>query len=264
MEIALSSHASPRTVVCTTVPESPMPGHVLRGAAALLLAATLGGLPAQASADSADTLQAGLEQQVRQLALEAGRRATPGITRVEVSVGQLNPRLRLAPCQRVEPYLPNGTALWGKARIGLRCVEGRTPWNVYLPITVSAFGPAWVAALPLAAGTELAARDLIQAEVDLAENPARVIDDASQAIGRTLARSLNVGQALRETDVKARQWFSAGDEVRVTARGRGFQVAGMGQALGHGLEGQTVRVRVESGRVVSAMPVGERHVELQL
>lgn len=232
--------------------------------ATALFAAALFGPLAPARADTADTLQAGLTDQVHAMALEASRRAIPGIARIEVKVGQLNPRLRLAPCQRVEPYLPTGTALWGKARIGLRCLEGRTAWNVYLPITVSAWGQAWVATLPLPAGTEITSRDLAQAEVNLAESNARVIGDARLAIGRSLARSLNAGQALRETDLKARQWFAAGDDVKVLARGSGFSVAGLGQALGHGIEGQSVRVRIESGRVVTAMPVGDRQVELPL
>ena len=66
--------------------------------------------------------------------------------RMEVSVGTLDSRLRLAPCARVEPYLPAGARLWGRTRLGLRCVDGPTRWNVFLPITVKAFGPAWVLA----------------------------------------------------------------------------------------------------------------------
>ena len=50
----------------------------------------------------------------------------------------------------------------------------------------------------------------------------------------------------------------------MAARGSGFSVAGTGQALNHGLEGQPVRVRVESGRVLVGMPVGEHLVELPL
>lgn len=211
-----------------------------------------------------DALQPGLAGKVRQLALDGSRHAPTGVRRVEVALGQLDARLRLAPCQRIEPYLPPGTALWGKSRIGLRCTQGGTAWNVYLPVTVSAFGTAWVAAAPLSAGASLAAGDLVQAEVNLAEEPAMPITDADQALGRTLARALKPGQALRPTDLKTRQWFSAGDEVKVSARGSGFNVAGSGQALNHGLEGQPVRVRVESGRVLVGMPVGERLVELPL
>ena len=76
----------------------------------------------------------------------SGDSAPPaGVTRVEVLVGQLDPRLRLAPCERIEPYLPPNTRLWGKSRIGLRCAQGPSHWNVFLPITVKAYGRALVA-----------------------------------------------------------------------------------------------------------------------
>ena len=209
-----------------------------------------------------DSLQAGLASQVKKLALDAKRPPLAGPSRVEVSLGQLDPRLRLAPCRRIEPYLPPGTALWGKTRIGLRCTQGATAWNVYLPVTVAVFGKAWVAAAPLPAGSVVSAADLIQAEVNLAEDTTMPITDTQLAVGRPLARALNAGQPLRPADLKARQWFTAGDEVRILARGSGFSVAGAGQALTPGMEGQPARIRVESGRVLVGMPVGERQVEL--
>ena len=221
-------------------------------------------LAAAESAASVDALQPGLAAKVRQLALGGNRSAPAGKQRVEVVLGLLDARLRLAPCQRIEPYLPAGSALWGKTRIGLRCAQGATAWNVFLPVTVNVYGKAWVAAAPLSAGATLSAGDLIQAEVNLAEEAAPAITDAGTALGRTLGRALNPGQALRQTDLKTRQWFAAGEEVKVSARGSGFSVAGSGQALNHGLEGQPVRVRVESGRVLVGMPVGERLVELPL
>ena len=64
------------------------------------------------------------------------RNDTPSPLRMEVSVGTLDERLRLAPCARIEPYLPAGAKLWGRTRLGLRCLEGATRWNVFLPITV--------------------------------------------------------------------------------------------------------------------------------
>jgi flagella basal body P-ring formation protein FlgA len=41
-------------------------------------------------------------------------------------------------------------------------------------------------------------------------------------------------------------------------------VAGAGEALTAGLEGMPARVRTESGRVISGMPVAERQLELAL
>jgi flagellar basal body P-ring formation protein FlgA len=232
---------------------------------ALLCAGFDGAAHAQAAAaEAASGLDGALEQQVRQLALDGTRAGTPGKPRVEVVVGQLDPRLRLAPCQQVQPYLPEGMRLWGKSRIGLRCTQGVTRWNVYLPITVKVFGPALVATGGAPAGSVLAAADLGVAEVDLAEDNSPPVIRAELAVGRTLARPLHAGQGLRQSHLKARQWFAAGETVTVLAQGEGFSVASEAQALNPGIEGQPVRLRTESGRVLTGQPVGERRVELGL
>jgi flagella basal body P-ring formation protein FlgA len=242
-------------------------GLVCRTAAALLLAlaGTWAGAQTTAPAEPASGLDSGLEQQVRALALSSTKAThAAGAPRVEVSVGQLDPRLRLAPCQHVEPYLPDGMRMWGRSRIGLRCTQGSSKWNVYLPITVRVFGTALVARSGISAGAVLAADDLAQAEVDLAEDSSAPLVNADLAVGRTLARPLKPGQSLRQSHLKARQWFAAGETVTVLAQGEGFSVAGEAQALNPGIEGQPVRVRTEGGRVLTGLPVGERRVELPL
>ena len=207
---------------------------------------------------------AGLEQQVRDLALASTRGGAAGTPRIEIVVGLLDPRLRLAPCTHVEPYLPEGVRLWGRSRIGLRCTAGSIKWNVYLPITVKVFGNALVASSGMPAGSVLTAADLTPAEVDLAEETSPPIATAELALGRTLARALKPGQSLRAAHLKARQWFAAGETVTVLAQGAGFSVSGEAQALNNGIEGQPVRVRAESGRVLTGQPVGERRVALEM
>ena len=216
------------------------------------------------AAEAGNGIDATLDQQVRRLALDAVRPGTVGVKRIEVSVGALDPRLRLAPCQRVEPYLPNGVRLWGKTRIGLRCTAGPSAWNVYLPLTVKAYGRALVAAAALPAGAVLAAGDLTQAEVDLADDTSMAISESSAAVGRTLVHALLPGQSLRLAHLKLRQWFAAGETVTVLAQGAGFSVASVGQALTAGIEGQSARVRTEGGRVLIGMPVADNRMELPL
>ena len=112
--------------------------------------------PAPALAQATDgSLDADTLQRIQALGEQAGAGLAPGAMRVEIEPGRLDPRLRLAPCERIEPYLPPGARAWGRSRVGLRCVQGPTPWNVYLPVTVKVFAPAWVAASALPAGSEL-------------------------------------------------------------------------------------------------------------
>jgi flagellar basal body P-ring formation protein FlgA len=204
-----------------------------------------------------------LAQRVQALAGEASQRAATGL-RVEVRVGQLEPRLKLAPCANVQPYLPAGMKLWGPARIGLRCVDANVRWNVFLPITVDVYGPGIVAAVSLPTGAVLGAADVKAATVNLSAMPSAAPASADLVIGRALSKPLAAGDTLREADLRARQWFAAGDSVRIVAGGNGWRIHGEGQALNPGLEGQTVRVRTESGRIVSGVAAGDRMVEVPL
>jgi flagella basal body P-ring formation protein FlgA len=217
-------------------------------------------LPARGD-DAAPVAPAVLEQ-VRELAL--GQSAGQAGARVEVVVGRLDPRLHLAPCERIEPYLPPGVRLWGKSRIGLRCKEGRTAWNVYLPIVVKVWGRALVVPAGVAAGSVLADADLAEADVDLAEDFTPAYTDRSAVVGRTVAQTLRPGQTLRHAHIKSRQWFAAGETVKVVAAGDGFALESSGQAVTNGIEGQPARVRTESGRIVTGVATGERRVELTL
>ncbi|AVO41583.1 flagellar basal body P-ring formation chaperone FlgA [Simplicispira suum] len=173
--------------------------------------------------------------------------------RMEVEVGELDPRLRLAPCARVEPYLPAGSRLWGRTRLGLRCTEGATRWNVFLPVTVKAFGPAWVLTGNVSSGAVLTQADATEAEIDWAAEASSVVADPSLWVGQVAARPLQAGQALRQSMVRAPKLFQAGAQVRVSAQGVGYAVSAGGQALSAGSVGQTVRVRMDNGKVISGV-----------
>ena len=114
-------------------------------------------------------------------------------------------------------------------------------------MTVKVFAPAWVAAGALPAGTVLQAEQLREAEVDWAATTAPAVADVSLLVGRTLGRPLMAGVAVRSSDLRQRQWFDAGDTVRLVARGSGFSVTGEGHALSAGVEGRTVRCAPKAG-----------------
>lgn len=184
--------------------------------------------------------------------------------RPEVVMGTLDTRLRLAPCNKVEPHLPAGTRLWGRSRIGLRCVDGPTRWNVFVPVTVKAWGPAWVIRHPVASGATLTQDDAEVAEIDWAEQNASVLASPALWVGQQAAYALQPGQALRQNMVRAAPAFAAGALVRVSAAGTGFQVVVTGEALGPGLNGQSARVKLPGGRVVTGVVRDGQSIEIDL
>ena len=234
---------------------SPSAVRALARAAACAALAAGASLAGPAFAQNAPDGAAQLSQIGQRFADEALQQGMAGAgalpLRMEVQMGQLDSRLRLAACARVEPYLPAGSRLWGRTRLGLRCVQGSVPWNVFLPITVRAYGQAWVAQGNIPAGKTLSAEDAAPAEVDWAEDSAPVIANAQDFIGMVTVRQLASGQALRQNMVRPPSLFSAGSPVQVMVNGGGFSVSSSGKAMAAAGEGQQVRVRMDNGRLVT-------------
>ena len=184
--------------------------------------------------------------------------------RTEIELGELDSRLRLAPCAKVEPFLPPGARLWGKTRLGVRWVDGPSRWSVFLPLTVKAFGPAWVVRGDVASGTVLTESDALQAEVDWALEPSPVVASPEQWVGQVAARALSTGQVLRQAAIRPAQVFLAGAQIRVVAQGQGFQVVTDGLALSAGVIGQQARVRMDNGRIMSGLVTDRRTVSMDL
>jgi flagella basal body P-ring formation protein FlgA len=205
-----------------------------------------------------------LTQQWIDAALSQSASAEASPLRMEVSLGQLDSRLHLAPCARIEPYLPVNTRLWGQTRIGLRCLQGKTRWNVFLPVTVKAFGPAWVLRGAVLPGSTLKVQDATAGEVDWASDASPVLADPALWVGQVAAYPLLAGQPLRLVMLRPAQAFAAGAAVRLLTEGSGFSVSSDGQALSNGVVGQVARVRTEAGRVVSGVVLDGRTVKIAL
>ena len=230
-----------------TIPKSDR----LLALVAAALAALLPGLPCGAQTN-VDPVRLYLEQ------------ATTGLPgRVEISVGQLDERLNLAPCAQVEPYVPGNARLWGKSRIGLRCTVGAS-WNVFLPIEVRVFGQALVAARPIPYGQAFGTEDAQLEEVELSREAGTALSDPNSLEGKTAARAIAPGQVLRAEYFRTPPAVGAGDTVRLIYSGGGFTVSASGRALAAAADGAPVRVQTESGRVVQGIARPGRLVEMRL
>jgi flagella basal body P-ring formation protein FlgA len=198
------------------------------------------------------------EQSVR-LLVESEAARLPG--RVELEVGKIDERVKLAACAKPEPFVPNGSRLWGRTHLGVRCREG-AQWSVLVPVVVRIFAPAMVAARPLTPGMELTEDAYRVEEVELTREAPGILSDIAGVAGQLVARPVAAGAPLRRDHFRPRPAVAPGDQVRLVYSGPGFAVTSSGKALQAGLEGQSVRVQLESGRVLSGVARQGRLVEV--
>ncbi|KWA67678.1 flagellar biosynthesis protein FlgA [Burkholderia ubonensis] len=169
----------------------------------------------------------------------------------------------LAACTTLEPFLPTGARLWGRTTVGVRCA-GERPWTVYLQAKVTVQATYYAAARQIAPGEVLTAADLVARDGDLTLLPLAVITDPSQAVGSTALARVAAGLPLRQDMLKGAASVSAGQTVRVVAAGPGFTISAEGSALANAAPGQSVRVRMAAGQIVTAIVKDAGTVEIPL
>ena len=192
---------------------------------------------------------AALRQSIEQF-LRTQSAGLPGA--VNLSVGQIDPRLNLAACPAPEPFMPSGSRIWGKTTVGVRC-SAPASWTIYVQATVQVVADYVVTATPLAQGQVIGPHDLAKTRGDLTLLPQGIVTDVSQAIGRTLAISLPLGSPLRTDSLRNQQAVQQGQVVRLVSNGPGFRVSAEARALNNANEGQVTQARTTSGQIITGI-----------
>ena len=186
----------------------------------------------------------------------------PGSADVEISVGEPDPHLNLAPCARAEPFIPTGMKLLGRASVGVRCLDGAN-WTIYLPVRVRMFMDVMVAGRPIARGQPVTSSDVRAERVDIAPLRGNAILSADWADGRSATRAIAPGEAVRRDWLKAPGVVTAGESVQVVAIGTGFAAQTSGKALTGAAEGENVQVAVSGGRILTGVARAPHTVEIR-
>ena len=171
---------------------------------------------------------------------------------VEVAVGEPDARLQLAPCARMEPFLPPNARLWGRSHIGVRCVEGAA-WTAYVPIVVRSFGQTPVAARAIPRGQAFGPDDVRMERVEITQYPLGELATGVDLEGRVATRPITAGEPIRRNQAKLPPSIQPGDAVRVVIEAPGFVVATEGKALTSAANGDGVQVALEGGKTVWGM-----------
>lgn len=177
--------------------------------------------------------------------------------KVEITVGTLDPRLRLHRCDKpLEAFKPPGSRMIGNTSIGVKCV-GATPWKLYVPVKISIYKNVLIAKRYLKRGAKIKASDIELYERDLSTVTRGYMTEPQQAVGMILKQPLMVDAILTPAMLEAQKLVRRGEGVIILAKDNGIEVRMKGKALVDGSNGQIIRVknlasqRIIEGQVIS-------------
>lgn len=172
--------------------------------------------------------------------------ALPG--KVTYKVEEIDRRITLPECGKLEAFLPAGSQLAGKTAIGVRCNESNG-WSIFVPVQITTRLNLLVSTRQLPLGHMLQEEDIASQTTETSQ--ARGITDPKEVIGKVLRYGIAAGQTLREDMLRAPYSVRQGQTVQLAVQGSGFSIRSEGVALNNASEGQVVQVRVGAGRVIS-------------
>lgn len=180
--------------------------------------------------------------------------------KVSFQVNEMDSRISLSPCTRLEAFLPSGSQLIGKTSVGVRCLD-KNGWSVFIPVQVKISLDLLVSARQLPLGHTLREEDITSQTMEITQTGG--ITDPKQALGKVLRYGIAAGQLLRPDMLRLPFSVKQGQVVQIATQGDGFSIRNEGVALNNASEGENVQVRVSAGRVVSGVARADGVVEIR-
>lgn len=182
--------------------------------------------------------------------LQSRTAGLPG--KANITVGTIDPRLSLAACAALEPFIPRGGKVWGKTTVGVKCTAPE-PWTIYVQANIAVIADYIATTKPISQGQIIGADELVVLKGDLALLPPGIITAAAQAVGKSSAVSIPAGTPLRQDSLRNLPAVRQGQIVRLVSEGAGFQISSEGKALNTASEGQPAQARTQSGQMVNGV-----------
>ncbi len=155
--------------------------------------------------------------------------------RTSAQAAALDPRHRLARCDRpLEAFLRPGARISARTVVGVRCT-GSKPWKLYVPVDVVVTEDVLIAKRTLPRGQVLAAADFTVETRDVSRLVSGYISDPASLVGQKLKIQLHAGRMLTPSMLEADAAVRRGQTVTIVASGGGIAVRMSGKALMDGV-----------------------------
>lgn len=179
-------------------------------------------------------------------------RQAPGT--IDVSVGSLDSRLRLASCAGpLKASLAPGAAFSARMIVAVSCPNGAA-WTVYVPVNVESHTSVLVLRHSAARGDKLSAAD-VENQMRVVSGPGDAyVTNVTQLERRTLKRPLGAGSALTVDSLVDDALVKRGQQVTLLASVGGLEVRAAGLAMSDApAEGRVKVQNLSSRRIVEGV-----------
>jgi flagella basal body P-ring formation protein FlgA len=170
---------------------------------------------------------------------------------VQVNVGALDSRLRLAACESpLKAALPTNATFRARMTVAVSCASPTT-WTVYVPVNIETQISVLVLRHAAGRGSRLTADDVEVQSRTVTGAGDDYLTEPAELAGRTLKRPLGAGAAVTADAMVADSLIKRGQQVTLLAAVGGMEVRARGVAMNDAPAAGRVKAQnLSSGRIV--------------
>ena len=185
--------------------------------------------------------------------------------RHEVVPGNLDPRLRLARCDKpLQVEFLSLPRKGGNTTVSVSCRSGKI-WTIYLPVTVKSFVKVAVTNHPIARNISVHADDVRLEERDVSLLVNGYYTDIQSLVGKVSKRPLIDNAVINASNLETQKIIRRGNHVTIIAEGASFTIRMEGTALSDATEGEQIPVQnLSSQRKIEAIAVATGMVKVSM
>jgi len=183
-------------------------------------------------------------------------------TNTEITIGQIDPRLRLAKCSHeLEIFLPQSSRTTGKTNVGIRC---RAPigWKIFVSANIVEYQEVWVLNRNITSGEIIGRNDIVKQQVAVTNRRKAPLTDLQQLLNASPKRFMRDGAVIYQDSVCL---VCRGDQVTVSAKNEFLSIDVAGIALNDAVLGERIQVRnLQSKKVFGATVTGKNQLIVKI
>jgi flagella basal body P-ring formation protein FlgA len=187
--------------------------------------------------------------------------ATPH-QRIDISVSNLDNRLRLASCIPAPAFtLQDSTGNGGNISVKAECKSGK-PWSVHVPAQVNIYRKIPVAQGNIARGEVISQAHIGFQLANVSSIRQTFLSDPQEIIGKEAKRNISQGEPFKTALLDAPTAVKRGELVTLESQAGSIKVSSVGTAMADGRVGQQIRVRNNSSeRIISGVVISQGVVQ---
>lgn len=182
--------------------------------------------------------------------------------RIDISVGNLDSRLRLSSCAApVEFINQDQSGLGGNISVKAQCDNGNT-WSVHVPAQVIIYREIAIASRDIARGEVIGHAHIKTNLVNVSSIRQAFVPKAESIIGKEVKRNISKGEPFKTSVLDAPTVIKRGELVALESQAGSIIVSSAGTAMTDGRIGQKIRVRNNSSeRIISGVVISQGLVQ---